>query len=1308
NRRRSKQIVKPELRTIVETPVATMADKRTMSELLQAPTEGYGDAIVLPSILAKIFERKARLLQLVTSSQFHGFERDDPHAHIRWFNKIASTLKYQNVSNKTIMLMFFPFSLDGAARIWLKKEPPRSILTWEDLQRFDESFGEAWDRFEDLLRKCPHYGFSELHQIDTFYNALTQSDQDSLNAAAGGNLLNCTPRDALMIIENKSKVHISRNKPIVSKVSTTTSSLSSSPDVTALTKIIKELVLMNKATQQATVKAIEETCVTCGGPHPYYECLATGGNTFDACTAMPKFASTFKSLLSNKEKLFELASTSLNENCSAVLLKKLPEKLREPDKFLIPCDFPELEECLALADLGANINLMPLFVWKKLLLPELTPTRMTLELANRSIAYPVGVAEDVFVKVEKFYFSADFVVVDYDVDPQVPLILERPFFRMTQALIDVYGEDLTLRVNDEAIMFKVGHTLRYSRNHYEESVYQINVIDVACEKYAQEILKFTDSSTSGNPTLSDPIIASSSPSFTPFEGSDFILEEIETFLRTLDDLSNLDDDYYDTEGDILYLEKLLNEDPSPNLPLMKNEDLKQVDEKTTFTCPYGTFAYRRMPFGLCNAPGTFQKCMMSIFHDMIEKTMELFMDDFSVFGGSFSSCLTNLDKMLNRCEETNLVLNWEKCHFMCKEGIVLGHKISKSGIEVDRAKVDVIAKLSHPTTITGVRSFLGHVGFYRRFIQDFSKIARQMTHLLEKETPFVFTKECIEAFNTLKKKLTEASILVVPDWNLPFELMSIVYTDQSVLKYLLNKQDAKPRFLRWVLLLQEFDITILDKKGSENLAADHLSRLENPHQDVLENKDINENFPLETLGSLTSHSTPWKLLKFSKLATRDLLEAIMVPISQRRRRSKQIVKPELRTIVETPVATMADTRTRSELLQAPTEGYGEAIVLPPILAENFERKARLLQLVTSSQFHGFERDDPHARTRWFNKIASTLKYQNVSNEAIMLMFFPFSLDVAARIWLEKEPPQIIKELVLMNKATQQATVKAIEETCVTCGGPHPYYECLATGGNTFDACAAVGTYNQGGNRYRPQRDPNNRASNQIGPPGFPPPNVQNTDFVVVDYDVDPRVPLILERPFFRMTQALIDVYGEELTLRVNDEAIMFKVEHTLRYSRNHYEESVYQINVIDVACEKYAQEVLKFTDSSTSRNPTLSDPIIASSSPSFTPFEGSDFILEEIETFLRTLDDLSNLDDDYYDTEGDILYLEKLLNEDPSPNFPLIKNEDLKKVDVTMTKPSIEEPPELELKDLPTHLEYAFLERTDKLPILIYKELKDE
>ncbi|GKC34532.1 reverse transcriptase domain-containing protein [Tanacetum coccineum] len=311
--------------------------------------------------------------------------------------------------------------------------------------------------------------------------------------------------------------------------------------------------------------------------------------------------------------------------------------------------------------------------------------------------------------------------------------------------------------------------------------------------------------------------------------------------------------------------------------------------------------------------GTFQRCMMAIFHDMIEKTMEVFMDDFSVFRNSFSTCLSNLERMLKRCEDTNLALNWEKSHFMVKEGIVLGHKISKKGIEVDKAKIDVIAKLPHPTTVKGIRSFLGHAGFYRRFIKDFSKISRPMTHLLEKNTPFIFSEECIQAFQTLKKKLTEAPILIAPNWDQPFELMcdasdyaigavlgqriekhfrpihyasktmteaesnytttekemlavvyafekfrsylimnkSIVYTDHSALKYLFAKKDAKARLLRWVLLLQEFDFNVVDTKGAENLAADHLSRLENPHKDVLENKNINEHFPLETLGVIS-------------------------------------------------------------------------------------------------------------------------------------------------------------------------------------------------------------------------------------------------------------------------------------------------------------------------------------------------------------------------------------------------------------------------------------------------------------------------
>ncbi|GKD96833.1 reverse transcriptase domain-containing protein [Tanacetum coccineum] len=178
-----------------------------------------------------------------------------------------------------------------------------------------------------------------------------------------------------------------------------------------------------------------------------------------------------------------------------------------------------------------------------------------------------------------------------------------------------------------------------------------------------------------------------------------------------------------------------------------------------------------MPFGLCNAPATFQRCMLANFHDMIEESVEVFMDDLSVFRNTFDTCLNNLDKMIQRCKDAHLVLNWEKCPFMVKEGIVLGHKVSSIGLEVDKAKINVISKLPPPTNIKGVRIFLGHASFYRRFIKDFWKIARPLTKLLEKDTPFEFDGECQKAFESLKEKLTCAHVIVNPNWNLPFELM---------------------------------------------------------------------------------------------------------------------------------------------------------------------------------------------------------------------------------------------------------------------------------------------------------------------------------------------------------------------------------------------------------------------------------------------------------------------------------------------------------------------------------------------------------
>nr|GEV17734.1 reverse transcriptase domain-containing protein [Tanacetum cinerariifolium] len=522
-------------------------------------------------------------------------------------------------------------------------------------QCFDESFSEAWDRFKDLLRACPHHGFSELHQLDSFYNALNSKDQDSLNSAAGGNFLDKMPRECLAIIKSTSKVCYSRNKPIVAKVSMNTSTSGISPDVAELKDMAKALHLDKKSQNQShtPVKAVEESCVTCGGAHSYRNCPATDDNVYRSCLSssgssntrcfeggfldyvkandavmrnmqtqgqnmqnqltnltdlitkfvnsnsastsssgtlpsntianprsdmkaittrsgvsydgpqnppstsflpkvvqskspiltskpvtspisepaialifkdmsfeisfanalilMPKFASTLKALIENKEKLSEMARTPLNEHWLAVLLKKLPENLGDPRKFLIPCDFPGMAECLALADLGASINLMPFFVWKRLSLPDLTPTCMTLELADRSISRLVGVAEYVYVKVGSFHFPVDFVVVDFDADPRVPLILKISFLKTRRALIDVFEGKLTLRVGKEAITFNLDQTSRYSANY-----------------------------------------------------NDFLLEEVDVFLAIEDEptSSKFYQPYLDPEGDILLLEAFLNDDPS--------------------------------------------------------------------------------------------------------------------------------------------------------------------------------------------------------------------------------------------------------------------------------------------------------------------------------------------------------------------------------------------------------------------------------------------------------------------------------------------------------------------------------------------------------------------------------------------------------------------------------------------------------------------------------------------------------------------------------------------------------------------------
>nr|GEU79345.1 reverse transcriptase domain-containing protein [Tanacetum cinerariifolium] len=665
-----------------------MAD-RTMEELLQAHTKGYGEAIVIPEILAEHFEIKTNLLQLVQTNKFHGFERDNPHTHISNFKRMTSTLKYRDVPNDAIKLMLFLYSLDGAARIWYEKEPPNSILPWDDLvnklvnqffppsktthlknkifrftQKFEEIFGEAWERFKEMLRACPHHGFSDnqssvcaatgtYHQVSppnrdnnqmtptSFapvennqnrgdFNKQEENLRRNLNndmrsilgnffqnqTLTSGTLPSNTipnPKGEIKAITTHSGLayggpsittNSSPEKVVERETEETTDK--EQPNCQGSTAHIQPLVVSNLILEPVVPKTQPKPNI----PYPsrlnvqklhekstnqmeklfqIFHDLHFDISFANALLLMPKFASIIKSLLTNKDKLFELAKMPLNENCLAMLLKKLLEKLGDPDKFLIPCDFLGMDVCHALADLAASINLMPLSIYKNLSLPELTLTRMILKLANRSITRPKGVAEDVFVKVGKFHFPIDFVVVDFEADPRVPLILGRSFMRTGHALIDVYGEEINLRVNDESVTFNLNQTMRHSSTYDDNSVNRIDIIDIACEEYAQDVLDFKYNSKSGNPTLvsnpslsketksefcKEPIVKSSSPTLTPFRESDFLLEEIEDFLKDESIPIGIKDSCYDPKGDIIYLEKFLNDDPS-QLPPM---DLKQAEE----------------------------------------------------------------------------------------------------------------------------------------------------------------------------------------------------------------------------------------------------------------------------------------------------------------------------------------------------------------------------------------------------------------------------------------------------------------------------------------------------------------------------------------------------------------------------------------------------------------------------------------------------------------------------------------------------------------------------------------------------------
>ncbi|XP_062158728.1 uncharacterized protein LOC133866205 [Alnus glutinosa] len=708
----------------------------------------------------------------------------------------------------------------------------REIQTFQ--QKDGDLFFEAWEHFNELLLKFPHHNLSQDDQMATMERKL-----DTL-------------------VKAMTTHHISPIQQIAQVETNTQTNQAIQRLETQVGQLAKEL------SERKRGEFPSQTLPNPGG-HEQLKAVTIlrSGKTIDTKVGIEETIPTSPTA----------ATTSKVSEKEKVSAPPFPQRIG--DKLFDR----------ALLDLGACFNLFPYTIYEKWGLGELQPTTITLQLANRSIKRPRGILEDVLVKDHLDCFNVCEVQTSVEKAFQVHRIdpLEATLthsFKMQDIEPDFedFSDDII-----EAVQFldaSPPHSSKYAppfemleptNTTLVPSIDQAPILEL---KQLPTHLKYAY--LGDNETL--PIIIAAELSFGEEDKLLRILREQKTVIGWT--IADIKDSKWvipvqvvpkksgitmvKNEEDELMLERLAGHNyycfldgySGYNQIAIAPED----QEKTTFTCPFGTFAYRRMPFGLCNTPATFQRCMMSIFSDMVEKFIEI---------------------VLKRCEDCNLVLNWEKCHFMVKQGIVLGHGISSKGIEVDKAKINIISKLPPPMTVKGIRSFLGHAKFYRRFIKDFSKISRPLCALLAKDTKFVWTDEFMDAFNLLKTLLTSAPIMMAPDWNLPFELMCdasdfplgavlgqrvdkfssyligskvIIFTDHAALKYLFAKKDAKPRLIRWVLLLQEFDLEIRDKKGSENVVADHLSRL--LHEEEGSELPLGEQFSDEQLFAINVHP-PW-------------------------------------------------------------------------------------------------------------------------------------------------------------------------------------------------------------------------------------------------------------------------------------------------------------------------------------------------------------------------------------------------------------------------------------------------------------------
>nr|GEZ99772.1 reverse transcriptase domain-containing protein [Tanacetum cinerariifolium] len=701
----------------------------------------------------------------------------------------------------------------------------------------------------------------------------------------------------------------------------------------------------------------------------------------DALIHMPKFAPMFKKLLNNKDKLIELTKTPLNKNCSAVVLKKLPEKLGDPDYFLIPCDFTGFDNCLALADLGESINLMPLSIWKKLRLPTLNDTKMVLELADRTISKPTGVAENVFIKVGEFYFPADFVILDFVADPRVPLILGRPFLSTAHALIDVYEGEITLRRDDQSLTLKCGDTPLISYNNHE-SLNKVDLIDATCEEYSQEVLGVADvvSNELSTPYYR-PIVSNSSQNLTPFNASDFLLlEEADAFIaiddepklilptlndtkmvpeladRTISKPTSVAENVFVKVGKFYFPADLVILDffADPRVPLILGRPflstayalidvyegeitLRHDDQSLTLKCgDTPSISYNNLEslnkVNLIDA--TYKEYSQEVlgFTDVVSN---------EVSTPYYEPIVSNSSQNLTPFNASDFLLLEEADAFIAIDDEPISSNIDATYYDPEGDILILEAPLNNdPGSPSNQKDYFPTLHKDLKVVEPKNQSFEDGPPEVElKELPphleyaFLEVEKLLDAgliypisdspwaFRTLKDKLTEAPILIAPNWYQPFELIcdasdytvgavlgqriekhfrpihyasktmnqaetnytttekemlavvyafekfcsylimnkSIIYTDHSALKYLFSKKDPKARLLRWIMLLQEFDFKVIDTRGAENYAADHLSRLENPYENTFDPKEINETFPLESLNKVAHKdpSTPW-------------------------------------------------------------------------------------------------------------------------------------------------------------------------------------------------------------------------------------------------------------------------------------------------------------------------------------------------------------------------------------------------------------------------------------------------------------------